>query len=187
VYYGTALAALAVGNAPADYLKRPEVKEPLAEMSDYLRSSFSRQIIHHRLAALWASAFLPDIVSAADRKSTLEELWGSQNPDGGWSWKAIGPWKPRPDSYVASVATGSDSDGYATAYAACALRQAGLPASDPGLHRALAWLAAHQNAETGGWEAKSLNGLYPDDPVLGHLMGDAASAYAVIALSKAGS
>jgi len=31
-----------------------------------------------------------------------------------------------------------------------------------------------------------LNGLYPNDPVLGHLMGDAATAYAVIALSKAG-
>jgi hypothetical protein len=186
VYYGTALAALAIGNAPADYLKRPELKEPLAEMSDYLRTNFSRQIIHHRLAALWASAYLADIVSAADRNSTLEEMWRSQNPDGGWSWKAIGPWKPRQDSYVASVATGSDSDGYATAYAACALRQAGIQASDPGLHRALAWLAAHQNAETGGWEAKSLNGLYPNDPVLGHLMGDAASAYAVIALSRAG-
>ncbi len=186
VYYGTALAALAVGNAPGDYLKRPEVKEQLTEMSDYLRVNFSKQIIHHRLAALWGSAYLPNIVSASDRKSTLEELWRSQNPDGGWSWKAIGPWKPRQDSFVASVATGSDSDGYATAYTASALRQAGIQPSDPGLHRALAWLTAHQNADTGGWEAKSVNGLYPDDPVLGHLMGDAASAYAVIALSKAG-
>jgi squalene-hopene/tetraprenyl-beta-curcumene cyclase len=187
VYYGTALAALAIGNAPADYMKRPEVKEQLTEMSDYLRLNFSKQIIHHRLAALWASANLPDIVSAADRTSTLEEIWRSQNSDGGWSWRAIGPWKPRQDSFVASVAAGSDSDGYATAYAACALGQAGIQTSDPGLHRALAWLAMHQNAETGGWEAKSINGVHPDDPVLGHLMGDAASAYAVIALSKAGS
>jgi hypothetical protein len=187
VYYGTALAALALGHAPADYLKRPEVKEPLAEMSDYLRLNFAKQIVHHRLAALWASAYRPDIVSAADRSSTLDELWRSQNPDGGWSWKAIGPWKPRQDSFVASVANSSDSDGYATAYAACALRQAGILTSDPGLRRALAWLATHQNADTGGWEARSLNGLFPTDPVLGHLMGDAASAYAVIALSKAGS
>jgi hypothetical protein len=187
VYYGTALAALAIGNAPADYLNRPDVKGQLAEMSEYLRLNFPKQIMHHRLAALWASTNLPDIVSAADRKSTLEEMWRTQNSDGGWSWKAIGPWKPRPDSFVAAVATGSESDGYATAYAACALREAGIQTADPGLHRALAWLAAHQNADTGGWEAKSINGQHPDDPVLGRLMGDAASAYAVIALSKAGS
>jgi hypothetical protein len=85
---------------------------------------------------------------------------------------------------VAAVATGRDSDGYATAFAACSLRQAGLAMSTPQLRNALAWLASHQNPKTGGWEAKSLNGLYPNDPVLGHLMGDAASAYAVMALSK---
>ncbi|HXQ81785.1 MAG TPA: hypothetical protein VN775_10755 [Opitutaceae bacterium] len=186
VYFGTALAALGVGYAPPEYLKRPELREQIVEMSDYLRLNFRGQILHHRLAALWASANLPDVVSATDRNSTLEELWRSQNADGGWSWKALGPWKPRPDSFVASVATGPDSDGYATAFAACALREAGVDPSDPKLRSALVWLASHQNPKTGGWEASSLNGLYPNDPVLGHLMGDAATAYAVIALSKAG-
>jgi hypothetical protein len=184
VYYGTALAAQAVGYAPADYLGRPELKEPIAEMAHYLRQRFHGQILHHRLAALWASASVPDIVSSEDREATLDELWRGQNADGGWSWRALGPWKPRPDSYVAAVATGRDSDGYATAFAACSLRQAGLAMSTPQLRNALAWLASHQNPKTGGWEAKSLNGLYPNDPVLGHLMGDAASAYAVMALSK---
>ncbi|HTU00182.1 MAG TPA: hypothetical protein VMG58_00145, partial [Candidatus Sulfotelmatobacter sp.] len=186
VYYGTALAALAVGYAPAEYLKRPGLQQQIGEMSEYLRQRFHEQILHHRLAALWASSNLPDVVSAADREATLGELWRGQNADGGWSWSALGPWKPRPDSFVAAVATSRDSDGYATAFAACSLRESGVAASAPQLRSALAWLAGHQDARTGGWEARSLNGLYPDDPVLGHLMGDAATAYAVVALSKEG-
>lgn len=184
VYYGTALAALAVGYAPAEYQKRPELREPIEEMSQYLRQRFHGQIMHHRLAALWASSNLPDAVSAADRQATLEELWRGQNADGGWSWSALGPWKPRADAFVAAVATGRDSDGYATAFASCSLTQAGVAVSTPQLHRALAWLAGHQSATTGGWEAKSLNGQNPNDPVLGHLMEDAATAYAALALSK---
>jgi hypothetical protein len=186
VYFGTALAALAVGYAPAEYLKRPGLQRQIGEMSEYLRQRFHEQILHHRLAALWASSNLPNVVSAADREATLEELWRDQNADGGWSWSALGPWKPRPDSFVATVATSRDSDGYATAFAACSLREAGVAGSAPQLRSALSWLAGHQDTKTGGWEARSLNGLYPDDPVLGHLMGDAATAYAVIALSKAG-
>jgi squalene-hopene/tetraprenyl-beta-curcumene cyclase len=186
VYYGTALAALAVGSAPANYAKRPELREQIAAMSEYLRSRFHGQIIHHRLAALWASSNLPDIVSAADREATLAELWRSQNADGGWSWSALGPWKPRADAYVAAVATGKESDGYATAFAACSLKEAGVATSAPEMRRALIWLATHQDAKTGGWAAKSLNGENPNDPVLGHLMEDAAAGYAVIALSKPG-
>ena len=186
VYYGTALAALAVGYAPAEYTRRPELREQIEEMSEYLRSRFHEQIIHHRLAALWASSNLPGIVSGSDRESTLAELWRTQNDDGGWSWSALGPWKPRPDAFAAAVATGKDSDGYATAFAACSLREAGVSVSAPQLRRALAWLSGHQDAKTGGWPARSLNGQNPDDPVLGHLMEDAATAYAVVALSKAG-
>jgi squalene-hopene/tetraprenyl-beta-curcumene cyclase len=187
VYYGTALAALAVGFAPPEYAKRPELQEQIEAMSEYLRSRFHEQIVHHRLAALWASSKLPNIVSAADRESTLAQLWRTQNEDGGWSWSALGPWKPRPEAYVAAVATGKDSDGYATAFAACSLRESGLATSAPQLHRALTWLASHQDAKTGGWEARSLNGENPNDPVLGHLMEDAATAYAALALSKADS
>jgi len=184
-YYGTALAALAVGYAPPEYSKRPELKEQLDEMSEYLRQQFHGQIMHHRLAALWASSYLTNLISQADRAATLEELWRSQGADGGWSWSALGPWKTRPDQFVAEVATSPNSDGYATAFAACCLREAGVALSVPQLNKALVWLAHHQNAKTGGWEAKSLNGLYPDDPVLGHLMEDAATAYAIVALAKA--
>jgi squalene-hopene/tetraprenyl-beta-curcumene cyclase len=182
VYFGTALAAVAVGAAPGGYAARPGIREGVADMENYLRTRFLQQMPHHRLAALWASSRLPAVVGEADRQAALDGLWRSQNADGGWSLRALGPWKPRPKWYNREASESADSDGYATAFAACALRQGGIAPSTPGLVRALAWLERNQQPG-GGWAARSLNGMFPDDPVLGKLMTDAAAGYAVLALA----
>lgn len=178
-YFGTALAALAVGGAPAGYAARPEIQAQIGEMNDYLRREFRSQPLHGRLASLWAASRMPKAVAPADRESTLAKLWEAQNADGGWSLPAIGPWKTRPKTSLTA-----DSDAYATAFAACALKQAGVAPATPGLARALAWLRKNQNAQSGAWESRSMNSVKPADDPLGKLMTDAATGYAVLALLK---
>jgi hypothetical protein len=81
------------------------------------------------------------------------------------------------------VSTGSNA--YATAFTAFALERAGMARSDERLERALAWLRAHQNPQTGAWEAMSMNRKYPADSMEIRFMQDAATGYAVMALLDA--
>lgn len=53
-----------------------------------------------------------------------------------------------------------------------------------GLDKALAWLRAHQNRESGFWDASSMNKQY-EDPMPLRFMRDAATGYAVLALLEA--
>jgi len=172
-YFGAALAALAVGNAAAEYRARPEV----ADLIGYLQREYPAQSLHNRLFALWASTALRDAVPEAMRKATVEEIWRGQQPDGGWTNESIGPWKKR-DS--APAASGSNS--YSTALVAFVLEKTGVPHSNPALERALAWLRAHQDREGGFWAADSMNKQYPPDSMQVQFMRDAATSFAVLAL-----
>ena len=65
------------------------------------------------------------------------------------------------------------------------LERAGVAKSDARLERALAWLRSHQNAQTGAWEALSLNKKYEPGSMQIQFMQDAATGYAVMALLDA--
>lgn len=169
-YFGAALAAVAVSQAPAAYRDRSEVKALLA----YLERAAVNQPLHNRLTLLWTR---DDFIAQRTRQQIVEQAWSAQSPDGGWSIHSLGPWIKPPREEVAK-----GSDAYATALAAYSLRQSGVAKWDPRLRRALAWLGAHQDPATGAWPSTSMNKQFPADSMMIHFMTDAATAYAALAL-----
>ena len=140
---------------------------------------------------LWASTKLPSIMAAAARQATIDELLKKQQPDGGWTIESLGPWTDHPDAPVSPAAGASHS--YATAFTAFVLQQE-LGARDSGLatrgpvrsstNRALDWLKAHQDPQTGAWPAVSMNKKYPSGSMQEKFLQDAATAFAAAALAR---
>jgi len=180
-YYGAAVAAMAIGSAPTEFRKQPEVRSHTAALIAYLDRERDAQPLHHRLMAMWAATKLPEILPAAKRREWIEEIWKKQEADGGWTMDSLGPWNRRAD---APPSVGSNS--YATAFAAFALQKGGAKPSDPRMVRALDWLAAHQDRESGAWKAPSMNKVFEAGSNQIRFMDDAATAFAVLALLDGG-
>ncbi len=180
VYYGAALAALATGMAPGDYQSRANIREGIGLMKTYLCDHMAAQPLHNRLAVLWASRKLRDLLPDREQRAVLDELRRKQSADGGWTIDSLGAF---PAHEKAPPAVGSN--GYATAIAAFTMVKAGVPASDKALARALDWLRAHQNAQAGYWDAQSMNRVYEAGSMPLEFMRDAATGYALAALTEA--
>jgi squalene-hopene/tetraprenyl-beta-curcumene cyclase len=177
-FYGTALAAAALGTAPPEYRQRPEVVRRSALMTGFLRGQQNGQPLHNRLTLAWASTHLPEILSREDLRRIVQETWSKQEADGGWTLESLGPWSPRGDR-----PNRQGSDAYATAYTAYILQAIGGPAKDTNLERALAWLRSRQDPKGGFWDATSMNKKYTAGTMPSLFMRDAATAFAVMALA----
>lgn len=174
-YYGSALAAVAAGMLP-----RFEVTG-VKRLTAYLREGYASQSLINRTVVLWASAALPALLPPAAKAALLRDLAAAQSEDGGWSLTALaGPWK-RADN----TSLETKSDGYATGLAAYALLRSGTPKTAPPVAPALRWLNANQSQSDGRWLAYSLNKKRDLDSDVGRFMSDAATAYAVLALTAA--
>ena len=146
--------------------------------------------------------YVDDLLPAEGKARILANLLDAQRPDGGWSMAnlvdnandpSLEPdrvnkakadqgyatqfllYIGREDTYKSSLA----SDGYATGFVIFAARQAGLTASDPRLQRGLAWLKSNQRA-SGRWFTPSQAWHTR------HLISNAGTAYAVLALFACG-
>jgi squalene-hopene/tetraprenyl-beta-curcumene cyclase len=180
-YYGAALAAIAVGTAPQNYRSRPEIQTNLAILRQYLSAQASKQSSLNRMILLWVSAKLAETLEPDEKQSIVKEVLSKQQEDGGWSLTSlVGPWK-RHDG----TALETTSDGYATGLAVYALEQAGITRKNLQLNRGLSWLANHQDKTEGRWLAYSLNKKRDPSSDPGPFMNDAATAYAVLALTQA--
>jgi squalene-hopene/tetraprenyl-beta-curcumene cyclase len=180
-FYGATLAAMAAGSAPVSYRSRPDIKERIADLASYLSRAQTSQPLHNRLMLLWAATSLPEALPARTRKAIVDEVWQKQQPDGGWTLDALGPWKAHE---AAPAASGTNS--YATGLTTVALIKAGTAASDVRLVRALAWLRSHQDPQSGSWAAESMNKVFPTESMMAKFMRDAATAYSAIALAESG-
>jgi squalene-hopene/tetraprenyl-beta-curcumene cyclase len=188
-YYGAALAALAVGIAPGEYRSEPPVQDHLRLLHDYLGRHYAAQSLHHRLMLLWASARVPGLLDAERRRSLIEETLRAQNADGGWSLSTLAADSTNRDQLLRDTT----SDGYATGLATLALEEGGMPSARSGVERGLSWLGQHQSGHLGlwlrgnesFWAAHSLNKRRNPWSNVGRFMTDAATAYAVLALSEA--
>jgi squalene-hopene/tetraprenyl-beta-curcumene cyclase len=176
-FYGAALAALAAGYAPSEYRKLPEVREHIAALAGYLHRELPLQPLHNRLILLWAASRWKEALPDSERKPLIDEIKQKQEADGGWSLNSLGPWKHREG---APLPAGSNS--YATGLTAFVLQRAGVAPSDSRLKRALEWLEAHQDRESGSWPAESMNKRYKAGSMQAGFMSAAATAFASLAL-----
>jgi squalene-hopene/tetraprenyl-beta-curcumene cyclase len=182
-FYGATLAAVAVGTAPGNYRARPEIQKNLQLLRGYLNRESVSQTTINRAVLLWASAKIPGLLEPQLQKSILQEVLSKQQVDGGWSLSSlVGNWK-RHDGTSQDI----QSDGYATGLITFALQQAGIPTENPQEKQGLAWLAANQDKSEGFWPASSLNNnsQHHMSPGTVRFMNDAATAYAVLALTEA--
>jgi squalene-hopene/tetraprenyl-beta-curcumene cyclase len=190
-YYGAALAALAVGTAPGNYGSAPEIQPSLKLLCAYLQRGLDTQTPVNQALVLWASSRLPELLTDAQKQSIAHELIAQQHEDGGWALATlVGPWK-RKDSTPLEV----KSDGYATGLVTLALEQSAdghgananaelIANTNASIKRGLQWLAHNQDSATGYWRSYSLNKERDPSDRAWPFMNDAATAYAVLALTQ---
>ena len=176
-YHGAALAAVAAGLAPDGYGARPEVRDHVARLGNYLRRRLDAQPPFNRIMALWASGALPGLLRREQQHAIVDEVIGLQREDGGWSLSSLGSWARRDETPL-----DTKSDGYATGLVTLALQQVGLRREHEAVAGGLVWLARNQDPD-GSWPASSLNRQHDPTSDRGRFMRDGATAYAVLALT----
>lgn len=179
-YFGNALAAIAIGTAPGGYRETPAIQDGVKALAAYLRSSIDKATLLNRAMILWASAKIPGVLTPEVRQRVVDELTSKQQGDGGWSTVSlVGDWKRRDQTPL-----DAGSDGFATGLVTLALQQAGRTPMDPAVAKGRGWLVEHQDRATGTWAATSPNKERDPASDIGKFMRDAATAYAVLALSQ---
>ena len=179
-YFGSSLAALAIGLTPAEYRSQPEVGQRIESLKEYLRNGIADRPLHNRLELLWASSALAGVITPELRKSIVDEVDQKQREDGAWTLAALGPWPEH--------AEGADLDqpsAYATAFTAYVLLQAGTKPEEAHLKTALEWLREHQDRRSGAWRASSMNKKYPAGSMQELFLQDGATGFAAAALAEA--
>ena len=178
-FHGATLAAIAIHTAPGGYAAAPENQDRVKALHDYLRNANEKQPLLSRAMLLWASTTAPALLTRGQQQAIVDALVAAQQADGGWSTASLGSWK-RNDGTPLDTRT----DGYATGLVTFALESAADPRAQAPVARGLAWLVAHQDPATGVWSASSLNKQRDPASDAGRFMSDAATAYAVLALTK---
>jgi len=178
-FWGAALAGIAAGWAPDGYRDRPEIQENLALLGEYLQREQQSQSTLNRAVALWASGRAPRLLRPEQRAAIVAEIAGKQREDGGWSASSLvlKEWKRKDGTPM-----DAESDGYGTGLMVTALEQSGNAGAKAAIDKGLAWLERHQDA-SGAWLSASMNKQRDPASDAGRFMSDAATAYAVLALS----
>lgn len=165
-YHEATVAAMAAATAPG-WLNDVQQKgdETLKRGLDRLVSYLKTEVPKHdysRTLLLWASARLPGIVTAAQKRELTDMLVRHQKPDGGWSIRSFAA----PDAWgsgnraekLKAEPEFSDppSDGHMTGLAIIVLRENGVPTTDERIQKGIQWLKSNQQ-ESGRWWTRSLN------------------------------
>ena len=178
-FHGATLAAIAVHSAPGGYAAMPENQARVKALHDYLRKGNEQQPLLSRAMLLWAATTAPALLTPEAKQAIVDALLRAQQEDGVWSTASMGAWT-RADGTALDTRT----DGYATGLVTFVLKSAAGARTAPQVTRALAWLVAHQDPVSGTWFAASLNKQRDPASDAGRFMSDAATAYAVLALTQ---
>jgi squalene-hopene/tetraprenyl-beta-curcumene cyclase len=210
-FYGAALAAIATGTAPGNYRSRPEIRPNLKRLSEYLNHKAPEEPLMNRVVLLWAAAKVPGLVPQMLQRAVLTEVFAKQQTDGGWSLPSLaGNWSRHDntpqDSQSDGYATGlivyvleQFAPARDPAKPRSPFESEARPATQPEpelpwlgedvsghLTTGKNWLVSHQNQAIGYWPSASLNKNEANHigPETARFMNDAATAYAVLALSS---
>jgi squalene-hopene/tetraprenyl-beta-curcumene cyclase len=178
-YFGAALAAIALGTAPGYYTPGDDadIDAKVKLLQDYLKDRLPGQNLHNQVWGLWAATKVEGILSKAEQEKLVDPLLDRQQDDGGWSLASLGSWVRRDGS-----AQETASDGYATGLVLHVLQTAGISKKNDKIAKGLDWLK-HNQSGAGGWWAVSVNKNRYFFTRASKFMSDAATAYAVLALS----
>jgi squalene-hopene/tetraprenyl-beta-curcumene cyclase len=180
-YYGSAIAALAVGIAPGGYSATPDIQPQLDLLRQYLIRERQKQTLLDQLVLLWASTKISGLLTPAQENAIIAATLSKQQADGGFSLSNfVGGWKRHDNTPLETK-----SDGYATGLVSFVLQETGMPCDQPQLKRGLTWLSMNQSPTEGRWLSYSLNKQRDLSSDVGRFMSDAATAYAVMSLEKA--
>ena len=143
----------------------------------YLQAHRAGQNVFNRAWLLWAAAGLDGLLTPEERRAGIGELLERQEADGGWRLASLG-------GFVRGDGTPQEatSDAYATGFVLHVLQTAGVPKAAPKIAKGLSWLRAQQSP-TGEWRGSSVNKQRDPTTHVGRFMTDAATAYAILALS----
>jgi len=174
-YYGTALAATAVGHAPDDYKSTDAARMGIEKVRGYLRVTPAPNL-HHRALLLWASMGIDGLMDKNELARTVADRLAKQRPDGGWSLTSLGRFKRRDGTFNPEDAP---SDGYGTGFVVYVLLQSGMTKDTEPIRRGVGWLKTHQRV-SGRWYTRS--------PTLdtNHYITHAGTGYALMALAACG-
>jgi squalene-hopene/tetraprenyl-beta-curcumene cyclase len=183
-YMGAALAAIAVASAPGGNLAGidGDSRQRLVDLRAYLKKHFAAQNLHDRVWMLWASSCMDELLTPEEKSQLVAQLLAKQQSNGGWALSSLGEFVRKGVNKV------STPDGYATGLVLHVLQLSGVSKDDPAVSKGLAWLRSNQDP-TGAWRAASLNenrapeSTNPAKANVGKFMWDAATGYAVLALS----
>ncbi len=185
-YQGATVAARAAAAAPGwlESLRDKSLLVPVQKMKTYLQQTRPPHD-YARLLLLWVATRIPDLVDEQRRRELMEMIWKHQHPDGGWSLRDFATpdtWgdgsrakKLRDEPEFQNPA----SDGHQTGLAVIVLRDAGVPAHDPRIQRAIRWLLSNQR-QSGRWWTRSLN------TDKWHFITYSGTCYPLLALAKSG-
>jgi squalene-hopene/tetraprenyl-beta-curcumene cyclase len=157
------IAATAVADAPGwlkDLQDRP-THDAVEHLKHYLRTQRAPHD-YGRVLLLSASTRMPDLLDAKRQRECVDMIWKHQRADGGWSIRTFAaPQEWGAGNRAAKLRAEPEfaqppSDGHMTGMALVALREAGVPASDPRIRRGVTWLLKNQRT-SGRWWTRSLN------------------------------
>ena len=191
-YHSTTIAALATATAPGwlSDLTDEKLRAGVEKMKDYLRATEPPND-YGRVLLLWTAGRLPDVLGVdvqkrdAKKQELIDLVWSHQHDDGGWSIRTFSEPEKWGDGHRAKKLRAEPefknppSDGHQTGLCVMALRDAGVPADDPRIQRAVTWLLTNQR-ESGRWWTRSLN----TDSY--HFITFSGTCYPILALAKCG-
>lgn len=184
-YLGASLAAIAVGAAPGSGPGKPaeDSRNGTEWLRSYLKKQYANQNLHNRVWLLWASTTMEGLLTPAQRDGLITQIFAKQHATGGWSLGSLGDFTH--GEIKTPIAT---PDGYATGLIAHVLQLAWIPKDDARVAKGLVWLRENQDP-SGAWRAASVNKKRSPESTdaakanIGKFMWDAATGYAVLALS----